>query len=161
MLRPESNLGNIEHPADVRWQCVKCTKSCRDTPTHKRRILLLEDDVQHIEARTGKKRDEFSVGGDHGYPYEREMRKDAEGKCVFLEGGLCSIHEIRPLICQFYPFSLREDHTGRMIFDLDSACSGIGKSSAVPTEYYAKLVEAAREAFSRNDRLKVARINQT
>jgi Fe-S-cluster containining protein len=122
---------------------------------------MLEDDIRRIEAATGKQRDQFAVSNDTVTPYEYEMIKDA-GKCVFLRNGLCSIYHVRPLICQFYPFSLEQDLDGNLNFRVDPACTGIGNRSAeVPEGHYAELFAAATAAFARNNALKARGRNQT
>lgn len=149
------------HHESVRWECVRCTKSCGDTPEHKRRILLLEDDIRRIEDSTGKKRDQFAIRNDSVPQYEYEMKKNA-GMCVFLRNGLCSIYRLRPLICQFYPFSVRQDSDGNSNFVVDPACTGVRNNSPeVQEEHYTELLALARAAFARNNALKERGGNQT
>jgi Fe-S-cluster containining protein len=152
---------SYNHPEGLRWECVRCTKSCGDTPDHKRRILLLEDDVRRIEGETGTQRRQFAVMNDSVPPYEYEMNKEG-GKCVFLGNGLCSIYRVRPLICQFSPFWLAQDTDGNLNFRVDLACTGIRRQSPeVPKEHYAELFAASTAAFARNNALNTRGGNQT
>ena len=74
-----------------KFVCLMCGNCCRFGI-----IELSEDDVKRI--------------GSHGYGgfHEREndeirLRK-ANGKCVFLEDGKCSIHDFKPEVCRRFPF---------------------------------------------------------
>ncbi len=60
-----------------------------------------------------------------------ELRKTAEGHCVFLSKGACTVHEAKPLQCSAYPFLPLDGFT-----PVESAftwryekkfCPGIGK----------------------------------
>ncbi|MDK2973927.1 MAG: uncharacterized protein PWP08_298 [Methanofollis sp.] len=53
------------------------------------------------------------------YTFDWCLRRDG-GRCLFLEGGRCSVYRARPWICRTYPFMLDGD---RLIV---SACSGLG-----------------------------------
>ncbi len=61
-------------------------------------------------------------------PYCYEMKKNSEGKCLFLKDNQCSIYALRPLICRFYPFELKFDpEKDQHVFDFTLECPGISK----------------------------------
>lgn len=134
----------IRYPADLRWTCVRCTRSCRDVYQRKRNILLTANDIKRVTRATRLQPSRFSVGLRGSFPYERRMRK-IRGRCVFLKGTRCSIYRGRPLICRFYPFYLRRSEDGRFQIGFDSACSGIGRGKVRDAEFFHTLVKLARK----------------
>lgn len=89
----------------VKYGCVKC---CVETE-----MLLLEEDIERI-GKMGFEYEYFVVNRD-GWLYLR----NAEGRCVFNDGGKCLIYENRPLGCKLYPLVYDEDHG---IVTLDEYC---------------------------------------
>lgn len=78
-------------------------------------------------------------------PYVYEMRKTRqEGKCFFLEGRNCSIYELRPLVCRFYPFKLITMNDGKHRFFCTDECPGIGKGKELERNYFEKLFKRAQ-----------------
>ena len=73
--------------------CLLCANCCRETE-----MLLANEDIERIENKLPRR--EFSYVRD-GYLY----LKNQQGNCVFLEpeSMRCSIYEIRPRGCRFYP----------------------------------------------------------
>jgi len=136
--------GEVQYPADLRWICVRCTKSCRDLPGRTRKILLVQGDIKRITDSTNLTAREFSVSSRGSFPYFRKMRK-LGGRCVFLKASRCSIYRARPLICRFYPFSLHPigDNTFEMGFD--TSCSGIDKGPYRDERFFRDLVELANK----------------
>lgn len=73
------------------FTCVMCGNCCRFGI-----IELSPGDVKRIES--------------HGYRsfYDKNggeiLIRKADGKCVFLENGICSIHEFKPDVCGSFPF---------------------------------------------------------
>lgn len=68
--------------------------------------------------------------------------KKRNGKCVFLDGKACRIYNVRPLICSFYPFSIKRGDNGYK-FEVSEECPGIGLGKAlVPGEFERMLEEA-------------------
>ena len=134
----------IRYPADMRWTCVRCTRSCQDVSQRKRNILLTANDIKRVTRATRLEPDQFSVGLRGSFPYERRMRK-IRGRCVFLQGTRCTIYKARPLICRFYPFYLRRSGDGGLHIGFDSTCSGIGKGKMRDVEFFNSLVRLARK----------------
>ncbi len=84
------------------------------------------------------------------------MRKTNEGKCVFLKENQCTIYELRPLICIFYPFELKfEDSKSLHVFNFTAECPAIGRGNNVEETDFERLFELAQERL-----LKVAEEHQ-
>jgi len=142
-----SDEGEVRYPALVRWICVRCTNSCRDLPGRKRNILLTPSDVRRIIGATKLTAKEFSTSSRGPAPYDRKMKK-SRGKCIFLQGSRCSIYGARPLICRFYPFSLRPTRDNTFEIGFDSSCSGIGKGPHRGERFFHSLIGLANRELS-------------
>lgn len=75
--------------------CLLCAKCCEQTE-----MLLANEDVARIEAQSNIPRQKFAYLKE-GYLYLRNRGK----YCIFLapETRRCSIYEIRPIGCRYYP----------------------------------------------------------
>ena len=84
----------LARPPSKKVPCLihGCSKCCVET-----QMPLLEDDIHRITL-LGFERDFFTVEKD-GWVTLRNQ----DGKCVFLEDGLCSIYQFRPEGCRLYP----------------------------------------------------------
>ena len=51
---------------------------------------------------------------------------DPQGQCPFLKGNLCSIHELKPLACQKFPFD--EKGQVRLVEHILKVCKGLIRS---------------------------------
>jgi len=148
-----SDEGEVRYPAHLRWVCVRCAKSCGDLPERRRNILLAPSDLIRITDATKLTAREFSVSSRGPFPYVRKMRK-LGGRCVFLQDSRCSIYGARPLICRFYPFSLRP--AGDNVFEIgfDLGCSGMGKGPRRGERFFHSLIGLAnRELRSQQELL--------
>jgi Fe-S-cluster containining protein len=134
--------GEVQYPGDLRWICVRCTRSCRDLPGRTRNILLAECDIKRITDSTKLTAKEFSVSSRGSFPYVRKMRK-LGGRCVFLKDSRCSIYRTRPLICRFYPFSLNPAGNNTFEIGFDLSCSGMDKGPYRDERFFRDLVELA------------------
>ena len=144
-----SDEGEVQYPVHLRWACVRCARSCRDLPGRRRNILLAPTDIKRITGATKLTAREFSVSSRGPFPYVRMMRKFA-GRCIFLQDSRCSIYGARPLICRFYPFSLRPARGNAFEIGFDSSCSGMGKGPRRTERFFHSLVGLAnRELRSR------------
>jgi Fe-S-cluster containining protein len=133
----------FDYPDDVCFDCSKCGLCCGDTIVKKRCILLLQSDAQKIVEHTNQPVNKFACKIYGKTPYVFEMRKSSDGKCVFLKDNHCTIYELRPLICKFYPVELTTDETGQFVFRVTSECPGVcclcdGKTSTKIGEAYFK-----------------------
>jgi Fe-S-cluster containining protein len=134
----------FEYPAELRFQCTKCGLCCGDTKEKTRHILLLTAEAEQIATTTAQPIPQFAVKTDGNAPYTYEMKKTPEnGKCVFLTNNRCTIYQIRPLICRFYPFELRLT-TQKYQFLSTNECPSIGKGKTLSRNYFEKLFQLAR-----------------
>ena len=127
------------YPKGIRFRCVKCALCCGDTAVRVRRVLFLRVEAERIMRFTGKSVDLFAERVVGFEPYVFEMRKNADGRCVFLEGNLCGIYRVRPLICVFYPFELKEVGENRFAFAFTGECPAVGKGYRLRRSYFGKL----------------------
>ena len=84
-------------------------------------------------------REAFAATIDGFEPYVFQMKKTVEGRCVFLRGNACSIYEVRPLICRFYPFHLQNRGHGRYVFRYTVECPGLGKGPPLKRRFFEAL----------------------
>lgn len=140
---------SLKYPRNVRFVCDKCAICCGNTEKKFRTILLLNVEAQRISKDTKKVIKEFALKIEGSRPYVYQMKKTDEGKCVFLKDKLCTIYEIRPLICRFYPFELKtigDNH----IFTFTDECPRIGKGPRLEKSYFEKLFEESANLMSKN-----------
>ncbi|MEA2070060.1 MAG: YkgJ family cysteine cluster protein [Asgard group archaeon] len=76
-----------------------CAKCCIDTE-----MILSQVDIQRLMER-GYEQDSFCYQDDDGF----FRLRNSNGQCVFLKENRCTIYDIRPQGCRFYP----------LIYDLD------------------------------------------
>ena len=103
--------------------------------------MMLESEVRHISNKTGLRPLSFASRSLSIPPYRYRMKK-RNGKCVFLEGKACRIYNMRPLICSFYPFSLKTGDNGCR-FEVSEECPGIGLGKALVPEEFERMLEEA------------------
>jgi len=95
--------------------------------------------------------EEFATKIEGHEPYVYEMRKTAgEGKCVFLEEKTCTIYEVRPLICRFYPFQLETTDDRKYKFFCTKECPGIGKGKKLGKNHFENLFQRAYRQLKDN-----------
>jgi Fe-S-cluster containining protein len=135
---------SFSYPKNLRFKCSKCAICCGDTDKRIRRILLLKPEAERISAVTQKPIDEFA-DEIREEPYSYIMRKNSEGKCLFLNGNICLIYELRPLICRFYPFQLNGN-----LFTFTDECPAMGSGSLLGKNYFRKLMEKAEQSMREN-----------
>lgn len=136
----EGMLPELDFPEGIRWRCKRCGMCCGDTGDRKRRILAMEYEVERIARFTGLEAGAFSYPTGRGL-YTHAIRK-ANGVCVFLKNGSCSIYEVRPLVCVFYPFSMSQ-RDGGLRFELTKErCPGIGEGEVLGREHFEGLFRA-------------------
>jgi Fe-S-cluster containining protein len=130
---------DFQYPRRVRFVCEKCAKCCGDTEERVRLILLLKIEAERISQRTARGIGEFTEKIEGFEPYYFRMKKTSEGECVFLRNTLCIIYEVRPLICRFYPFQLKNVGNNRHVFTYTRECPGIGKGQWLQRSFFEKL----------------------
>ncbi|MEM3737317.1 MAG: YkgJ family cysteine cluster protein [Candidatus Bathyarchaeia archaeon] len=135
----------VSYPPGIRFLCNRCTICCRNTTTRVRRILLLEQEVLEISEVTSRAISTFAEPSreDSRFPYEM---KKIKGRCSFLVGDSCTIYEYRPLICRFYPFSLRR-FGGVYYFHPTKECPAIGDGEELEKGFFENLLRLALKKF--------------
>lgn len=139
-------MTKFRHPKNIRFECQRCARCCGDTSHRGRNILLREEELKRISEATGRRPLSFAsrVSSVNSYPYRMKKRN---GKCIFLDGKACKIYKIKPIICSFYPFSLRKTSEG-YIFEVSKECPGIGLGDHLDQEYFGEMLELAFQAHS-------------
>jgi Fe-S-cluster containining protein len=137
----------FEYPKNVSFICHQCGRCCGDTEDIVRHILLLKTDVASISNKLLLRDKEFAEEISGFEPYIYEMKKTEFGKCFFLENNTCTIYEIRPLICRFYPFQLENLGNNMYSFSYTSKCMGIGKGSRQKRAFFKNLFSQATNAM--------------
>lgn len=145
----EINL-SFEYPEHVRFKCVKCALCCGNTEDRTRSILLLKTEAYRISKLTLTVVDGFAEKISGFEPYVYRMRKTENGKCVFLEDDLCSIYQVRPLICRFYPFQLHNLGNDRYAFAYTNECPGIGRGRQLKRDFFERLFSNFTELMREN-----------
>jgi Fe-S-cluster containining protein len=129
----------FEYPKHVGFICNQCSRCCGDTNEKVRHILLLKTDADRISTKTFLDSNEFAEKISGSKPYSYQMRKTNDGKCYFLRNNLCTIYKIRPLICRFYPFQLKNLGNNRYSFSFTKSCPGIGKGNQHKAVFFESL----------------------
>jgi len=145
------NILEFDYPRKIRFECEKCALCCGDTKDRVRRILLLEIEAKRISQKTHKGVDSFAEKLDGFEPYVYMMKKTENGKCVFLKDNLCTIYQIRPLICRFYPFELKEDENHKHAFAYTVECPAIGKGPYLGKCYFERLFKTSMKIMKENE----------
>ncbi len=133
---------NLRCPKNVHFECQRCAKCCGDGSHRGRNILLLKSEVRQISKATGLRPLSFTSRSLSIQPYRYRMKKRG-GKCVFLDGKACRIYNIRPLICRFYPFSLKRGSNGYK-FEVSEECPGIGLGDVPKESDFERMFEEAQ-----------------
>lgn len=137
------------YPTNILFHCNKCGLCCGDTKQKSRCILLLESEATDISNQTHQPKQYFATEIKNKVPYLYEMKKNSQGKCLFLEDNSCSIYEHRPLICRFYPFELKfSQDKENYAFEFTLECPEIGKGKKLAKKDFEKLFVMAKERLS-------------
>ncbi len=130
----------------MRFECNRCGICCGDTEEKTRHIIMLESEAQEIKEKTGREIGEFCFEVHDKQPYRFEMKKQSDGKCVFLNPEGCVIYGFRPLICMFYPFELKFDQDMQTyLFNPTMECPAINQGKLLGETDFRKLFMLAQE----------------
>jgi Fe-S-cluster containining protein len=110
----------------------------------------LKTDVDRISNKTLLDSHEFAEEISGFKPYLYQMRKNKDGKCYFLRNNLCTIYKIRPLICRFFPFQLKNLGNNRYSFSYTKNCPGIGKETQLKKVFFESLFSKFITAMEEN-----------
>jgi Fe-S-cluster containining protein len=139
---------NFEYPNQIHFHCLKCEICCGDTEERKRHILLLGNEATRIGKKLCQPISSFATKIRNRTPYEFEMKKKEDGKCIFLENSQCVIYSFRPLICRFYPFEMKGRQDQKYTFICTDECPGANKGRELKEKYFRKMFQLALDEFS-------------
>lgn len=139
----------FNYPTQLSFGCSKCGLCCGDTALKVRHVLLLKSDVERIAKLTNSEVNTFAAETSNRIPFLYEIRKGSDKKCVLLKDNQCTVYDIRPLICRFYPFELSTNDVGIHNFRVTKECPGVNCSDKFRTkelnvDYFRTLLELAR-----------------
>jgi Fe-S-cluster containining protein len=140
----------FNYPKHVGFICNNCGRCCGDTKDKVRHILLLKTDVDRITNKTLLEAPEFIEEVFGFEPYIFQIRKSENGRCFFLKKNRCTIYKIRPLICRFYPFQLKNIGKNRFSFSYTNKCTGIEEGSQKARVYFKSLFNKFTNAMEKN-----------
>ena len=135
---------DFNFPRGILWKCQRCAKCCRDAPERERRILILSFEAKQIGKMVGFPLERFCRKTGLK-PFTLEMKKDSEGKCLFLKENGCQIYSIRPLVCRFYPFWLEKRKDEAFSFKITDECVGIGFGQILEEDFFKHLFDVATD----------------
>ena len=108
--------------------------------------MLLESEAIDISTEISLAIKDFAEQIKDKTPYCFEMKKPKDGKCFFLVDDQCSIYNLRPLICRFYPFELKfEPAKSIHVFDFTFECPAISKGKIMTLKDFKELFTLAKE----------------
>ncbi|MCW4019551.1 MAG: YkgJ family cysteine cluster protein [Candidatus Bathyarchaeota archaeon] len=122
---------SFNYPLDLHFTCSQCGLCCGDTKQKTRHILLTKNNAETIANVTKHPIACFANQTPEKTPYVYEMKKTPQtGQCVFLKNNQCTLYEVRPLICRFYPFELSTNGEGVYTFRATEECPSLCRSEA-------------------------------
>src|SRR5258708_1006305 len=98
----ERRLKRIAQDVEEQIDCTACANCCRVAT-----VKLIDRDVEKLARRLGVSPKQFLA------EYTREDADEGRvlirnaGGCVFLEGNLCSVYDVRPQTCVNFPHLIR------------------------------------------------------
>lgn len=110
--------------AGLRFECTGCGACCTGAPGQ---VLVGSREVETIAAHLGINPNEFYRRYTRPVPDGTSLTEHGNGDCVFLEGGRCSIHAVKPVQCGTFPFwagNLRSEAAWAATV---RRCEGIGR----------------------------------
>jgi uncharacterized protein len=94
----ERRLKRIAQDIEEQIDCTACANCCRSAT-----VKIVERDVEKLARRLGISKKQFLAEYTREDPEEGVILKRNQGGCVFLEGNLCSVYDVRPHTCEMFP----------------------------------------------------------
>ena len=98
----DKRLRVIAEQVQEQIDCTECANCCR-----KATAVVSDRDVQRLakyfRITPAQFIKEYTVNSEE----EGRVLRKTENGCVFLEGNLCSIYDVRPHVCEGYPHTVR------------------------------------------------------
>jgi Fe-S-cluster containining protein len=98
----ERRLKRLSQDIEEQIDCTACANCCRVAT-----VKVAERDVEKLAKRLGVSPKHFVAEYTVEDPDEGRILKRNEGGCVFLEGNLCSVYDVRPHTCVTFPHLTR------------------------------------------------------
>jgi len=98
----ERRLKRLSQDIEEQIDCTACANCCRVAT-----VKVAERDVEKLAKRLGVNPSQFVAEYTIEDPEEGRILKRNERGCVFLEGNLCSVYEVRPHTCVTFPHLTR------------------------------------------------------
>jgi hypothetical protein len=127
----------LEEFTNQRFSCLECGECCCS-----RNVPVTIEDIKRISRVKGP--DEFIViYGEHKLVLDR---REWNSGCIFLRDTRCTIHAMKPLVCQLYPVCISEKPLlegsipvtlkdgSEMYMYVDCSCSGVGEGEPLDEE---------------------------
>ena len=98
----ERRLKRIAQDIEERIDCTACANCCRVAT-----VKISDRDVEKLAKRIGVSPNRFLEEYTREDAEEGRVLKRNEGGCVFLEGNLCGVYDVRPHTCVTFPHLTR------------------------------------------------------
>jgi Fe-S-cluster containining protein len=110
--------------AGLRFECTQCGQCCTGAPGD---IDVNDAEIDAIARHQGIDRASLVERYLRRSPAGRSIRERANGDCLFLEEGRCTIYKVRPHQCRTYPFWVDHLRSERAWREAGRECPGIGR----------------------------------
>jgi Fe-S-cluster containining protein len=98
----ERRLKRISQDIEEQIDCTACANCCRVAT-----VKIAERDIEKLAKRLGVSPSRFVAEYTREDAEEGRVLKRNEAGCVFLEGNLCSVYDVRPHACVTFPHLTR------------------------------------------------------
>jgi len=113
----------------LQFRCKRCASCCKLGGP-----CLTKEDIKQMES-AGHKISEFVEDSKREYGSHSlmtsVMKNRKDGSCIFLRTDekrtayVCSIYEIRPILCRLYPFEIKRIDIGSFLLKILPCCNGL------------------------------------
>jgi len=94
----ERRLKRIGQNIEEQIDCTACANCCRIAT-----VKVGERDLERLRSRLGISKKQFLAEYTREDAEEGLILKQDQGGCVFLEGNLCRVYDVRPHTCEMFP----------------------------------------------------------
>ena len=115
----ELKFRRIAEAIELETDCTVCANCCRQAS-----VQVLDRDItklaKYLRVKDAQFRQDYTQPGEDGL----DLKRNADGSCVFLSGNECTVYDARPSICSDFPHLVRGKGTipFRMWQFIDRAC---------------------------------------
>ncbi len=139
-------MSRMDRTEGIRFSCQCSGKCCRFRDGYDRVYVTLEE-RRNLARALGTSTAAFTRK--YCVPAEgRVSLRGADGACVFLSGGLCSVYEARPLQGRTWPF-WPVNMSRRAWSEVSAFCPGVGKGPLIPAATIRRKLATQRAEDSR------------